>query len=260
MFWQDVRYAVRTLRSNLGVTLTAILCLSMGIGLNGAIFSVVDGVLLQPFPYRDADRIVVVRLGRASAPATRRRLLEGLPRPQRTEPDAGDDRRVPGAIAHAFGQHDRARALHRRHRLVRPVRPARNAAGARPGLSARATTSQRRTVVMLSDEVWRQRYDGDPAIVGRSISSTALPHTVIGVMPPKFMFPENAAPVGSGGAVLRCPRRATSAPCGDGQAGAGRDAAERGARSRWRRRAARGRLSQGERGLEVQARPAARSG
>ena len=60
-------------------------------------------------------------------------------------------------------------------------------------------------VVMLSDDVWRQRYDGDPAIVGRSILVNGLPHTVIGVMPPKFMFPENAAPVGSGGAVLRCP-------------------------------------------------------
>ena len=45
-------------------------------------------------------------------------------------------------------------------------------------------------VVMLSDEVWKVRYNADPSIVGRSISINAFPHTVIGVMPPKFMFPE----------------------------------------------------------------------
>ena len=45
-------------------------------------------------------------------------------------------------------------------------------------------------VVLLSDEVWQLRYNGDRAIVGRSISINGFPHTVIGVMPPKFMFPE----------------------------------------------------------------------
>ena len=60
MLIQDLRYAVRTLIANPGFTATAILCLSLGIGLNSAIFSVVDGVLLQPFPYPDADRIVVL--------------------------------------------------------------------------------------------------------------------------------------------------------------------------------------------------------
>ncbi len=51
MLLQDLRYAVRTLLANPGFAMTAILCLSLGIGLNSAIFSVVDGILLQPFPY-----------------------------------------------------------------------------------------------------------------------------------------------------------------------------------------------------------------
>src|SRR5215218_4293530 len=57
---QDLHYAFRTLLANPGFTAVAVLCLSLGIGVNGTIFSVVDGVLLQPYPYPDADQIVVL--------------------------------------------------------------------------------------------------------------------------------------------------------------------------------------------------------
>ena len=60
MLLQDIRYAVRSLWNSKGFATVAILCLGFGIGLNATIFSVIDGVLLKPYPYTDPDRILVV--------------------------------------------------------------------------------------------------------------------------------------------------------------------------------------------------------
>ena len=60
MLMQDIRYAARSLWNSKGFATVAILCLGFGIGLNTTIFSIVDGVLLQPYPYPDPDRILVL--------------------------------------------------------------------------------------------------------------------------------------------------------------------------------------------------------
>ena len=61
MLVQDVRQALRSLWHNRGVTAVAVACLAFGIGLNTTIFSIVDGVLLKPFPYQDPDRLLLMR-------------------------------------------------------------------------------------------------------------------------------------------------------------------------------------------------------
>src|SRR3982750_1705436 len=60
MLIQDVRYALRNLSRSKGFATVAILCLGFGVGLNATIFSLIDGILLKPYPYPEPDRIVVV--------------------------------------------------------------------------------------------------------------------------------------------------------------------------------------------------------
>jgi len=191
MLLQDLRYAVRTLVANPGFTATAILCLSLGIGLNSAIFSVVDGVLLQPFPYPDADRIVILN-------STNQRA--GVSRAGFSWLDLRDVRDQTTTIASVAAFTGRTLTIS--DGTSEPERF--NGAvvssslfgllGTPPVLGRDFTENDDRggaeRVVMLSDEVWKLRYDADPSIVGRAISINGFPHTVIGVMPPKFMFPE----------------------------------------------------------------------
>ena len=164
MLFQDLRYAVRTLLANPGFTATAILCLSLGIGLNSAIFSVVDGVLLQPFPYPDPDRIVVLNSTNQRAGVNRGGLSWLDVR------DIREQTTTLSAIAAFTGRSltvsdgdVRARALQRRassrHRSSASSARRRRSAATSPQHDDRAGAER---VVMLSDDVWKLRYNGDP--------------------------------------------------------------------------------------------------
>jgi len=191
MLWQDIRYGLRTLVSNPGFTATAILCLSLGIGLNSAIFSIVDGILLQPFPYPDPARIVVLSSTNQRAGVTRAGVSWLDFRDLR-------DQNTTLATVAAFS----GRTLTIADGTSEPERyigatvssSLFSLLGTPPAMGRDFSQDDDRAgaerVVMLSDEVWRQRYAADAGIVGRSVSINGLPHTVIGIMPPKFMFPD----------------------------------------------------------------------
>jgi putative ABC transport system permease protein len=192
MLRQDVRYAFRSLLKNPAFTAIAVACLALGIGVNATIFSVVDGVLLKPYPYPDAHQIVVlnstnererVRRGSISYAdfkdfrdhATTIQQLAAFQMRSLTVSDGrGEPERYVGELVswtlfHLLG----TQPVVGRNFEERDDRP-----GADP-------------VVLLSDDLWLQRYQRDPSVVGRAINVNGKAHTVIGVMPPRFAFPEN---------------------------------------------------------------------
>ena len=191
MLFQDVRFAVRTLRQHPGFTALAVICLAFGIGVNASIFSVVDGVLLQPYPYPDAGRLIVLnstnlkqKINRAGVSYAdfkdwrdQNSTLSGIAAFTGRSLTIADSTSDPERFLGSTVSWNLFSLLGTPPALGRDFGPDDDRPGAEP-------------VVMLSDDVWRRRYDADPSIVGRSITVNGRAHTVIGVMPPKFMFPE----------------------------------------------------------------------
>ncbi len=191
MTLQGIRYAVRSLIFDRGVSAIVIACLALGIGVNATLFSVVDGILIQPLPYAEADRLLILTetferggirdagvayqsLRDWKARATSFTTIAALRGISISLSDTVEPERLEGAAItwDLFPMLGVPPALGR-HFVEEDDRP-----GAEP-------------VLILSHEVWQRRYQGDAGIIGRSISVNGRPHTVVAVMPPNFRFPEN---------------------------------------------------------------------
>jgi putative ABC transport system permease protein len=187
--WQDVRLSLRMLFRRPGFTIMAILTLALGIGATSAIFSVVNGVLLQPFPYSDPDRLVV---------AWERNLAMGLPYMVVSPPNYADWRDQ-NSVFDGMGAFSTRRVILEEAAESNVVRGARvttgmfSLMGATPFLGRALTPDDDREgsapVVLLSYGSWQNRFGGDADLVGRSIRLDGRNHEIIGVMPPGFEFP-----------------------------------------------------------------------
>ncbi len=187
----DLRFALRQLARQRAFAVAAIACLVLGIGVNTAIFSVVDAVLFRPLPFPNPDRLVMVgeglpaigaqNMGTISTPdfldyaTLDRSMFESASAFQSTSltlSGAGSPERLSGleATSSLF------RVLGIGPELGRTFRDGDDAPG-----SADA--------VVLTDALWRRRFGGDHAIVGRTIELDGRPATVLGVMPAAFVFP-----------------------------------------------------------------------
>jgi putative ABC transport system permease protein len=183
----DLRLSARLLRKSPGFAATVIVVLALGVGANTALFSVIHGVLLHPFPYPDSDRIVFIgsaRVGRdGQGPVT--------------YPDYLDMRQQAQRFAHL------AFAANRNFNLTQVAEPA-SLTGAAVSASAwpllglapmlgRAfgeidDRPGADPVCLISASCWMGRLGGDPKILGRTLMLDGQAHTVIGVMPPRCKF------------------------------------------------------------------------
>ena len=187
----DMRYAVRQLFKTPGFTIVAVLTLAFGIGATSAIFSVVNGVMLRPLPYPDSDRLVrileiVPQYGRFSvAPAN---FLDW--RQQNTSFErmaaytGGSDTFIgsegPERVLTANVSWDMFELL--------GVAPAMGR-----GFKADEDLPKQNNVIVISHGMWGRRFGADPNILGRSITLSGTPVTIVGVMPAGFYFPSRDA-------------------------------------------------------------------
>jgi putative ABC transport system permease protein len=183
----DLRFALRTYRRHAVTTVLALVTLALGIGLNTAIFSVVNGILLKPLPYPGADRLVDIA---SSAP----RL--GYPRFSVSGPDLIDWQ--------ARGRHIALAGYHARRADLGGIEPPRSVTAtdvtgsffgilAVPPRFGRFITPEDcrlgAHVAVVSESFWHAAFGGDPRIVGRVIRIEGETYTVIGVAPTSIDLP-----------------------------------------------------------------------
>jgi macrolide transport system ATP-binding/permease protein len=191
VLWQDLRFGFRMLRRNPGFSILAILCLTIGIGATTAVFSWIEGVLLRPFPgVAHQERMMAVAgtyRGVAGAPGDSTDLswpdFQDFQKNCKLS-DAFIVDRITGVTLAIGDRADRAigsvvsanyfDALDVHPILGRGFEPAENF-----GRNAHP-------VIVISYQMWKERFHGDPAIIGRAQILNGMPHTIIGVAPEGF--------------------------------------------------------------------------
>lgn len=185
--WQDLRYGARMLRKNYAFTLIAVVTLALGIGANTAIFSVVNAVLLRPLPFKDPDRLMMIRetkmpqfpefsvspgnfLGWKKDNTVFERLI-AIRGSAFNLTNTGDPERLRGMrVTDGFFS-----MLGAQPQIGRDFLPEEDQDG-------------HNNVVILSHGLWQKRFGGDPQILNQTITLDGQGYTIIGVMPATFQF------------------------------------------------------------------------
>ena len=187
---QNFRFAFRQLGKTPGFTLTVVLTLTLGIGATTAIFSLVEGILLRPLPFRNPDRLVLLgdHLGGGqNTPVTAREI--------------GIYSNATGAFSSMGGYTTTSYELSASAAsgaTAEDVRAARFNAGVFPTLGVRPVLGRvftqqeedaHQPLAVISYALWLTRYQRDPRVLGSTIDLDRRPYTIIGVMPRSFAFP-----------------------------------------------------------------------
>src|SRR5262245_22567377 len=186
--WQDLRYGARTLLKQPGFTLIAVLTLALGIGSSTTIFSAVWNILLNPFPYPDAHRMVAIRIqdpsrsGRGRGPQTQELLdyQEQNPVLEDIMGATGDNVLYDSGngmeqLSGCYVTPNTFSFLGVPAQLGRVITPD----DARPGAPP---------VFVMAHKLWVKRFNQDPSILGKTFTLNGTPTTLVGIMPKRFTF------------------------------------------------------------------------
>src|SRR5262245_5806270 len=188
--FQDLRFGIRMFLKSPGLTAVLILTIALGIGFNSALFSVVNTLLLSPLQFPDADRLIIA--GARSAKISRNRL--GVTPEEFTE-WRKQTQSFAGVAAHdgtlfnlsGTDEPERMQAGRVSTNFFSVI-------GIKPALGRDFLPEEDELkggrVVILSQSVWRRRFNADPSLIGRTITLNDLPYTVVGILPPEFRFPQ----------------------------------------------------------------------
>ncbi len=189
ILWQDLRHGARMLAKTPGFTLVAVFTLSLGIGANSALFSVVHAILLRPFPYGEPERLVVV---------WETQLSRGLPAMFASPPNYRDWREQQTMFEEMAAYHprifflsqDAEQAIAHGAQVSATLFPLLRV---KPLLGRTFSPNEEKSganrVALLSYGLWMRSFGGDQNVVGRSVTINEQPYSVVGVMPPEFNFP-----------------------------------------------------------------------
>jgi putative ABC transport system permease protein len=183
----DLRLAIRLIRREIGFAAVAVGTVALGIGVASAVFSVGKLLLIDPLPYREADRATMVWV--TNPPQGFERDFTSYPRlvawrdySQMFETFAAYTFRQ--AVLTGMGDPEQLRVVRATPELFQVVRT-------EPVLGRLlAANEEQAAVVVLSYGFWQRKFGGQPAAIGQTLRLDAVPHAVIGVLPPSFQFPE----------------------------------------------------------------------
>jgi putative ABC transport system permease protein len=186
--WRDIRYAMRMLMRQPGFTAVAVLTLALGIGANAAIFSIVDATILRPLPLPNASRIMLVRRNgnRIGGPSISMPIFLEWQKKSGIFESLGILRFNGDVTLVEAGEPKQVKLLSATPELFKAL-------GAQPAIGRTFRPEEAQTgganVVILSDDLWRKRFGGDPNVIGRAITLETTSYNVIGVMPRDFSLP-----------------------------------------------------------------------
>ena len=190
--FKEIRYSLRALLKRPLLTLAVTVTLALGLGANAAIFNLIDRLVLRPYPLEDPDSVVLLSETAADLEFKKEAVSPANFLDWRAETrtldflsgyvwwdanlvDRGNPERLPGfRITSGFFE-----AL--------SVKPALGRTFVRDD-----ETFGRHHVAIISDALWKRRFDADPSVIGRAVILDGEPHQIIGVMPPRFAFPDGS--------------------------------------------------------------------